>query len=89
MDGYVWIVLVSTHPNFAFRFCPFGDNVGCCVEDSPLLQSPCGNPPNPFENFANSESFANSDSFASLEVFPSMENFEDFDDYEDYEDYSK
>ena len=95
MDGYVQIILISTYPDFPFRFCPFGDNVGCCVEDSPLSQSPCGNPPNLFENSANLESFANSDSFASLDEFPSRENFEDFDDfndyedYEDYEDYSK
>ena len=98
-------LFASTHPNFAFRaVCPFGDNVGCCIEDSPQASCRCGNAPDPFENFANSDNFADSDgfsnfdsfassnSYASSDRFPSLDDFsgsDTFDDFNDYEEYSK
>lgn len=86
-------LLVSTsctYPNFALRVvCPFGDNVGCCIEDSPQASCRCdNNSPDMYNNFAasdnnfaDSDSFANLDSFASSNSFASSESFPSLDDF--------
>lgn len=79
MDGYGQTILVNTCPNFALRgVCPYGDNVGCCVEDRQFSSCTCGDPPDPYENFMNS------DNFASLGNLEGLEDFGDFDQYEGF-----
>ena len=98
MDGYDRTILTKTYPNSAFRgFCPFGDNVGCCVEDTPLSNCRCANPPDPYENFAsldnfanldsfvNSNNFVNSDSFPNSDSFANADNFASWEYFEDFD----
>lgn len=75
--GMVEQSLLNIYPNFALRgSCLYGDNVGCCVENTQFPNCQCESPPETYENFVNMDNFANLDNLANLETPEDLDEFE-------------